>query len=152
MVKSVMPKPDTPKRKASPRVREDEQLYLIRKSLNGISANKNGFRHHRPKAARDETPPDPVDPAEPLTDFADNKRGAIDKLLSLNAHYRTHSWPSPFDRTKHLLRLGDARELSWIADCSVHLVVTSPPYWTLKKYEDNQRQLGENRRLRPLSG
>jgi modification methylase len=25
----------------------------------------------------------------------------------------------------------------------VHLIVTSPPYWTLKKYEKNERQLGE---------
>src|SRR5438552_2093702 len=37
---------------------------------------------------------------------------------------------------------GDARELSWIADSSVHLVVTSPPYWTLKRYRENDRQMG----------
>jgi DNA modification methylase len=30
--------------------------------------------------------------------------------------------------------LGDARSLGDIADESVHLVVTSPPYWTLKDY------------------
>lgn len=39
-------------------------------------------------------------------------------------------------------RVGDARELDWIESGSVHLVVTSPPYWTLKKYNDHQRQLG----------
>ena len=44
--------------------------------------------------------------------------------------------------TVHRLELGDARELSWISDGSVHLVVTSPPYWTLKKYEDHPGQLG----------
>jgi DNA modification methylase len=44
--------------------------------------------------------------------------------------------------TTHRLQLGDARELSWIADGSIHLVVTSPPYWTLKKYEDDPGQLG----------
>jgi site-specific DNA-methyltransferase (adenine-specific) len=33
--------------------------------------------------------------------------------------------------------LSDARDLSWIANESVHVVVTSPPYWTLKKYEAN---------------
>jgi DNA modification methylase len=41
------------------------------------------------------------------------------------------------------LMLGDARELDWIADESVHLVVTSPPYWVLKKYNDHPGQLGE---------
>jgi site-specific DNA-methyltransferase (adenine-specific) len=40
------------------------------------------------------------------------------------------------------LRLGDARELSWLADDSVHLVVTSPPYWTLKRYNERPGQLG----------
>jgi hypothetical protein len=39
--------------------------------------------------------------------------------------------------------LGDARDLSWIPDASVHLVVTSPPYWTLKDYAPgNQDQMG----------
>lgn len=40
------------------------------------------------------------------------------------------------------LQQGDARDLSWIADESVHLVVTSPPYWTLKEYNDTPGQLG----------
>ena len=44
--------------------------------------------------------------------------------------------------THHALRLGDARQLDWISDGSVHLVVTSPPYWTLKKYNDHPNQLG----------
>ena len=37
--------------------------------------------------------------------------------------------------TTHQLLLGDARIMSQVADGSVHLVVTSPPYWTLKNYE-----------------
>lgn len=45
-------------------------------------------------------------------------------------------------QTSHSLHLGDARELDWIPDNSVHLVVTSPPYWTLKEYNDNPGQLG----------
>lgn len=45
--------------------------------------------------------------------------------------------------TRHELRLGDARDLSAIPDASVHLVVTSPPYWTLKKYRDHEAQLGD---------
>jgi modification methylase len=40
------------------------------------------------------------------------------------------------------LKLGDARDLSWLPDESVHLVVTSPPYWTLKRYNDHLGQLG----------
>lgn len=40
------------------------------------------------------------------------------------------------------LRHGDARELDWLPDASVHLVVTSPPYWTLKEYNDTPGQLG----------
>lgn len=40
---------------------------------------------------------------------------------------------------------GDARELDWLPDQSVHLVVTSPPYWTLKRYHDTPGQLGHVR-------
>jgi len=45
--------------------------------------------------------------------------------------------------TEHTLNLGDARELDWIADRSVHLVITSPPYFNLKKYNDHPGQLGD---------
>jgi modification methylase len=44
--------------------------------------------------------------------------------------------------TTHTLVHGDARDLSFIPDESVHLVVTSPPYWTLKKYRPHPDQLG----------
>ncbi|MDQ7858158.1 MAG: site-specific DNA-methyltransferase [Armatimonadota bacterium] len=33
--------------------------------------------------------------------------------------------------------------MDWIPDGSIHLVVTSPPYWTLKKYRDHPGQLGD---------
>ena len=45
--------------------------------------------------------------------------------------------------TAHHLALGDARRMSEVADDSVALVVTSPPYWTLKKYPDHPDQLGD---------
>ncbi|NKC13593.1 MAG: site-specific DNA-methyltransferase [Gammaproteobacteria bacterium] len=45
--------------------------------------------------------------------------------------------------TQHNLFNADARRLSFIPDESVHLVVTSPPYWTLKKYRDHEDQLGD---------
>jgi site-specific DNA-methyltransferase (adenine-specific) len=46
------------------------------------------------------------------------------------------------DPTLHRLILGDARHLDFIPSASVHLVVTSPPYWTLKRYNENPSQLG----------
>ena len=44
--------------------------------------------------------------------------------------------------TVHRLVQGDARDLSFIPDESIHLVVTSPPYWTLKDYRETDGQLG----------
>ncbi|MBY0312750.1 MAG: site-specific DNA-methyltransferase [Phycisphaerales bacterium] len=45
--------------------------------------------------------------------------------------------------TTHRLVKGDARRLDFLADSSVHLVVTSPPYWTLKEYVGSDGQLGD---------
>jgi len=47
-------------------------------------------------------------------------------------------------RTQHRVILGDARVMNELTDAQVHLVVTSPPYWILKKYEDGagEAQLG----------
>jgi len=45
--------------------------------------------------------------------------------------------------TTHSLNLGDARcDMSRLLESSVHLVVTSPPYWTLKDYRDSDGQMG----------
>lgn len=49
---------------------------------------------------------------------------------------------SDLQHTIHHVVHGDARDMSFIPDTSVHLVLTSPPYWTLKKYEDNPDQMG----------
>ncbi len=46
------------------------------------------------------------------------------------------------EATTHRLVQGDARNVPFIKDESVHLVVTSPPYWTLKRYNENSSQLG----------
>ncbi|REJ69255.1 MAG: site-specific DNA-methyltransferase [Planctomycetota bacterium] len=43
--------------------------------------------------------------------------------------------------TRHDLYLGDARAMKLPPE-SVHLVLTSPPYWTLKEYRDTEGQLG----------
>jgi len=45
-------------------------------------------------------------------------------------------------KTYHRLINGDARDLSFLSDESIHLVVTSPPYWNLKRYNENPNQLG----------
>ena len=37
-------------------------------------------------------------------------------------------------KTTHTLINGDSRNLSLIPDKSVHLIITSPPYWQLKDY------------------
>jgi site-specific DNA-methyltransferase (adenine-specific) len=77
----------------------------------------------------------------PLNDAAP---GALKVYREANEHFRTVPWPAPFNKTTHRLYRGDARDLSRIPDASVHLVVTSPPYWTLKEYaKGNSAQLGD---------
>ncbi len=45
--------------------------------------------------------------------------------------------------TVHRVILGDARRMSLVEDQSVHLIVTSPPYWTLQTYPPRDGQLGQ---------
>jgi modification methylase len=79
----------------------------------------------------------------------DNTPEGLQALLTANAVLRTRPWPAPYDHTTHTLRLGDAPDLSWVESESVHLVVTSPPYWTLKQYKEDRD--GQYRRLRVIS-
>jgi len=74
----------------------------------------------------------------------DNAPGAPETLLALNSRFRRAVWPAPYDRTQHTIVRGDARDLSWIDDGTIHLIVTSPPYFNLKPYETDAdgRQLG----------
>jgi len=44
--------------------------------------------------------------------------------------------------TQHRLFLRDSRSMAELAAESVHLAVTSPPYWTLKDYPEGEAQLG----------
>jgi modification methylase len=44
--------------------------------------------------------------------------------------------------TRHVLVHGDARKMSKEKVGKAHLILTSPPYWTLKRYRDNSGQLG----------
>ena len=62
---------------------------------------------------------------------------AKDENLVRLIHESVHRIP-----TNHDLYMGDARSMSALKQESVHLVLTSPPYWTLKEYRDSQGQLG----------
>ncbi len=72
----------------------------------------------------------------------DNTPEGLRALLRANERCRTKPWPRPFNRTVHRLHTGDARDLSWIPEASAHLVITSPPYWTLKEYRRTPNQMG----------
>lgn len=74
---------------------------------------------------------------------SDNVPGAVESMLRTNRLMRGLPWPEPYNSTRHILNCGDSRNLAWIPDESVHLVVTSPPYWTLKEYEHSPNQLGD---------
>jgi modification methylase len=73
---------------------------------------------------------------------ADNTAKALQVYRAANERFRQIPWPNPFHKTWHSLSICDARNLSALRDGSVHLVVTSPPYWTLKEYPAAAGQLG----------
>lgn len=79
-------------------------------------------------------PPDVWPLANHQTDLP---RIARDPKLTAAITARLHEIP-----TSHHLVCHDARDLSFLGDHSVHLVVTSPPYWTLKEYRESDGQLG----------
>lgn len=79
----------------------------------------------------------------PPLPHSDNKPGDHHRLLAVNKFYREHKWPEAFFNTTHRLLLQDARKLKHLKDESVHLIVTSPPYWNLKKYHTRKNQLGD---------
>ena len=43
--------------------------------------------------------------------------------------------------TQHEIIIGDSRRMAEVSDESVHLAITSPPYWQLKDY-GNGSQIG----------
>lgn len=45
--------------------------------------------------------------------------------------------------TKHKIIIGDSRKMEEISDKSIHLIITSPPYWQLKDY-GAENQIGFN--------
>jgi site-specific DNA-methyltransferase (adenine-specific) len=51
--------------------------------------------------------------------------------LNLKRHFTLKTW--------HKIIQGDSRQMNHLPDESVHLVVTSPPYWQLKDYGEKQQ-------------
>jgi DNA modification methylase len=79
--------------------------------------------------------PDEIGPiADHQTDLP---RIARDVRLSALIESRIQQIP-----THHDLYLGDARKATFLRPNSLHLVVTSPPYWTLKNYRVHPDQMG----------
>lgn len=86
-----------------------------------------------------------IDPAEWLPDALRNvevDQSAIPKIARDDALVREIEARVSGIPTSHTLKRGDARALEFIDDASVHLVLTSPPYWTLKQYNEGVAQLG----------
>jgi len=112
---------------------EPDRRRLNRASRHGDSLQEELFASGSKRRMR----PVPFLPSE------DNTPDGLKALLEANRSYREVEWPKPYNLTTHRLHLGDARDLSWLPNGSVHLVVTSPPYWTLKQYAPgNRNQMG----------
>lgn len=85
------------------------------------------------------------DPAEHLPDCigeirnhqTDLPRIARDRKLTAAIEARLEQLP-----THHDLYRRDSRKIDFLPPASVHLVVTSPPYWTLKDYNVSEGQMG----------
>lgn len=103
-----------PKNLAVRQCRESQEAYTI------------GFDSHVPKEIGQLQ--------NPQTDVP---RIAKDKRLSRLIEQAIQNIP-----TSHTLHLADARHITGFPPESVHLVLTSPPYWTLKEYRRSEAQLG----------
>jgi DNA modification methylase len=79
-------------------------------------------------------PPEVLPLANPQNDLP---RLAKNENLLRIIHHAVRRVP-----TQHQICRGDARLMSALQPDSVHLVVTSPPYWTLKEYRDSEGQMG----------
>ena len=75
-----------------------------------------------------------------MLDLVDDKIVPVRKTIRHSKMLTAAKTAAP---THHIFHQGDGRDLDWNGDESAHLVVTSPPYWTLKKYNDHPGQLGD---------
>ncbi len=101
--------------------------------------------HNAPQEPGGRTPEDVLEDSLPIRaraffDEDEQKatpRVAKDEKLIREIEGRVRVLP-----TCHLLTLGDSRKMDDLPSESVQLVVTSPPYWTLKEYLPHENQLG----------
>ena len=89
------------------------------------------------------------DPSMDLTPHV--PEGLLRKLIDQTSIPRLAKDPSAISAIEGSLALiptiqslwnADSRTLGFLADESVHLVITSPPYWTLKEYNVSSGQMG----------
>ncbi len=78
-------------------------------------------------------------PSENSTDVKSPKRARSQAVQDATRIPTAREYAGP--ATTHVLRRGDM-ETRLIPDQSVHLVVTSPPYFNLKRYNEEHGQLG----------
>jgi len=71
-----------------------------------------------------------------------NHQTALPRIAKDKALIRQIEELLPQIPTQHDLVNADARNLELLAPSSVHLVLTSPPYWKLKEYRKHPDQLG----------
>jgi DNA modification methylase len=83
-----------------------------------------------------------IAPSEALTLARADQQRAIPALAKDSRMIRAIEEAIRQIPTKHELVCGDSRHMNFIPDESVHLAVTSPPYWTLKEYPRRSGQLG----------
>ena len=117
----------------------DQEITLPRRRQNGVSFNPPAV----PQATFRYVDGNGTEQSVVLP-LRDNDPGAPTLLQDVNEFFRRTSWPRPYDVTRHTILHGDAVNLSAINDNSIHLVVTSPPYFNIKKYASDAkgRQLG----------
>lgn len=80
--------------------------------------------------------------APPRLNHLRESQSAIPALAKEEVAVRDIEAVLPTLPTTHQIRRADARDLKCLQSGSVHLVLTSPPYWTLKQYNESEGQLG----------
>jgi modification methylase len=74
-------------------------------------------------------------------EYLSNPQTAIPRIAKDRALVRRIEAAAQHIPTFHELHRGDAR-MAELQPASIHLIVTSPPYWTLKEYRQSPGQMG----------
>lgn len=112
------------------------------RSLPGPAGKGRVFSLDLARAGFESATPDDLAPADIRVKLAANDQNLIPRLARDLEEVRRIEEGLRRLPTRHVLHCGDARDMSAVPDESVHLAVTSPPYWTLKEYPERKGQLG----------